>query len=241
MEGTPIKQLVDMSPRARAALLASGITTIEMAQAMTDDQLLALFGFAKASLDKLRAWRPEGQAADVDFVSVSSADTTDSLETTTWTNRPDYERVSDGARRDQLINLATDLVEILVREHKKTAPQSMDEAFAIAARCYRNIDVLNDFFDNYRGPETTNPFVQARDGGPTIGRPVSRLTPSGQRRIVAGAENLAAREQPHLPARRVRHAVPIATAILKPPPSADPDDEASWDDSHLDDYSEQDY
>lgn len=54
---TPIDSLTQMSPRARGALREAGLTTLEQAAAVADEDLLGLKGFAKDSLQRLRLWQ----------------------------------------------------------------------------------------------------------------------------------------------------------------------------------------
>jgi len=66
---TPIAALEKMSPKGRSALKAAGYETLEQAAAASDDELLALPGFADHSLKRLRLWQagepqPDGPAVD---------------------------------------------------------------------------------------------------------------------------------------------------------------------------------
>lgn len=52
-----------MSVRGRAALRAAGITTMEAACALSDEQLLALDGMGPATVKLLRLWEADPEAA----------------------------------------------------------------------------------------------------------------------------------------------------------------------------------
>jgi len=54
---TPLDSLKNLSPRASAGLKAAGIETLEAACALSDEELVALKGFKKASLTRLRLWQ----------------------------------------------------------------------------------------------------------------------------------------------------------------------------------------
>lgn len=59
--GTALTALQYLSPRAKAALWAAGIKTLEEAIGRSDDELLALSGMGAESVKRLRAWQ-NGQA-----------------------------------------------------------------------------------------------------------------------------------------------------------------------------------
>lgn len=61
MSGTALTALQYLSPRAKAALWAAGIKTLEEAVARSDEELLALPGMGAESIKRLRAWQ-NGQA-----------------------------------------------------------------------------------------------------------------------------------------------------------------------------------
>ena len=60
-QGTALTALQYLSPRARAALWAAEIKTLERAVELSDDDLLALPGMGAESVKRLRAWQ-NGQA-----------------------------------------------------------------------------------------------------------------------------------------------------------------------------------
>jgi len=61
--GTPVHSLRTMSPKARAALLRTGIQTLEEAAALTDQELLAVPDFGEYSLTLLRVWEQDPERA----------------------------------------------------------------------------------------------------------------------------------------------------------------------------------
>jgi hypothetical protein len=63
---TPVDFLKNLSFKAKNALRAAGITTLEEACGLTDTELLALEGMGKASVARLRDWEEDKPEKPVD-------------------------------------------------------------------------------------------------------------------------------------------------------------------------------